>query len=170
VFERFQNNIDDARAIFDSIKESFDDDPHFWLQRGSLELEYGELSLAGTYLLAAESLAPDDWMIQTSKGYWTLKRACVSSDPKERDPLWKEGEGILRDVVTTHGGDTYYPYQIIGSQTVAFLRAVRTGKQRQTMIQSAIQIVADGLARFPKNRDLLAVAQRLERVRVGLDG
>jgi len=69
LYRRFKNDINRARSVFDSITSFFTDNPLFWLQYGSLELEGegGDLSLAENYLLQAESLDRYNQFIQNAK-------------------------------------------------------------------------------------------------------
>lgn len=69
LFHRFKNNIEHAREVYDSLIDFFDDNAHFWLQYGCLELEGegGNLILAENYLTQAESLSPYSSYIQNAK-------------------------------------------------------------------------------------------------------
>ena len=50
-------SIADARTIYERIESILNWDYHYWLQRGSLEVEGGDLSLATNFLDQARSLA-----------------------------------------------------------------------------------------------------------------
>src|SRR5262249_33659672 len=75
LYGRFHKSIDNARAIYRAIEDAFSEDPHLWLQYGSLELEYGELELASLYLNQAQSLAPADNFINTALGHLDMRKA-----------------------------------------------------------------------------------------------
>lgn len=69
LYNRFRNNINRAREVYDSISDFFHNDAHFWLQYGSLEIEGegGDLELAENYLNQAESINPKYHYIQNAK-------------------------------------------------------------------------------------------------------
>ena len=69
LYQRFKNNINEAREVYESITPYFEADAHFWLQYGSLELEGdgGDLALAENYINQAESLRPDYVYIKNAK-------------------------------------------------------------------------------------------------------
>ena len=50
-------------------------DPHFWLQRGSLEVDFGDLNLAEHFLSMSRSFNPDDVFLQTEWAYLLFKKA-----------------------------------------------------------------------------------------------
>jgi len=60
IYRRFHSEVELAREIYDSVTKFLNNDYHFWLQFGSMELEYGELDHAANYLAQAESLSPYD--------------------------------------------------------------------------------------------------------------
>jgi len=53
IYHLFERNVEEARAIFDSLAALLSNDSHFWLQYGILELQYGELNFASTYISTA---------------------------------------------------------------------------------------------------------------------
>jgi hypothetical protein len=67
----------DGRDIYRSLETLLDWDHHYWLQRGSLEVEYGELGLATNFLGQARSLAPEDGFVATEWAYLLMKKAAT---------------------------------------------------------------------------------------------
>jgi GTPase SAR1 family protein len=155
IYNRFLKNIADARAIFDSIQNWFRSDPHFWLQFGSLELEYGELAFAGNYIHQAESLAPNDDFIVTTKGHLVLKRAVNAVGLAEAMTLWAEGQEIILNQISRRGKFDAHPYHIFGSQTLAMVnRWITDRDEKKDRLYRAQTIVGDGVKLHPRNRDL----------------
>ena len=69
----------EVRNVYGSLEQLLCDDHHYWLQRGSYEVERGDLRLARNFLEQAYGMAPDDPLVQTEWAYMTIKDAC--SDP-----------------------------------------------------------------------------------------
>jgi hypothetical protein len=58
-----------ARNIYSRLEQLVSWDYHYWLQRGSYELEHGNLDPASQFLDQARSLKPDDLFIEVEYGY-----------------------------------------------------------------------------------------------------
>lgn len=85
LYYRFRKDINLAREVYDSVKEYFDNDAHFWLQYGALELEGSgsDLSLAENYILQAESIDPTSYYIQDAKCNLYYKTSVYTSNKSE---------------------------------------------------------------------------------------
>jgi Mrp family chromosome partitioning ATPase len=68
---------DPARSFFAELERFMDWDHHYWLQRGSMELERGDPSLAENFLNQAAGIEPNDLLVQTELAYLHLKIAVV---------------------------------------------------------------------------------------------
>jgi len=163
VYERFEKNIEDARAIYDSLQRWYEEDPHFRLQFGLLELEYGELELAGNYIAQAESLAPTDRFVQTSKAHLLLKLAAQAGSRAEADALRRQGNAILDDEIRARGADDEHPFHIYGAQSIAFLRQLTSVDEKKAVLDSARRIVENGYSIHPRNRSLEKLLSDLKR-------
>ena len=127
-------DLRDARHVYDAVESLLSADYHYWLQRGALEIQVGDLDLAENYLNQARNLAPDDFLVQTEWSYMALKRA--SKDCAEGRPGWKERSeeavGELKDAIAHRGGTDAYPFHVLGSQMIGLVRRApytRTEKQ-----------------------------------------
>jgi len=78
-YQRFSSHLDEARSIYEAVASNFQRDHHFWLQYGSLELEYGELDTAANYIEQAYSYAPDDNIVLTTRAQLLYKQACAAT-------------------------------------------------------------------------------------------
>jgi tetratricopeptide (TPR) repeat protein len=112
------------RAAYDAIEAIVNWDHHFWLQRGSFEVEVGDLQLAQNFLEQARALAPEDYRVQTEWAYMTIKRAVQQPTlPNSRDRV-EEAFGELEDAVTRRGHQDSYTerVQIFASSAVILKR------------------------------------------------
>jgi uncharacterized protein DUF815 len=163
VYERFEKNIEDARAIYDSLQRWYEEDPHFRLQYGLLELEYGELELAGNYIAQAESLAPADHFVQTSKAHLLLKRAAQAATPAEAEDLRKQGTAILEEEMRVRGTVDEHPFHIFGAQSIAYLRQLTSVEEKRAVLEAARRVVESGYSIHPRNRSLEKLLNDLKR-------
>lgn len=118
IYERFCNNIDEARAIYQSLVEFFVAEPQFWLQYGNLELEGhgGSLEFAENYLAQAESLAPQDAYVRNARGHLLLRKAIEATNFGSAFTFRDEGSAILEGRIEETSYDDAYAIHIYCSQ------------------------------------------------------
>jgi tetratricopeptide (TPR) repeat protein len=154
------------RPIYERLQDLLAGDYHFWLQRGSLEVEVGDLALAENYLSQAKGLEPDDYRVQTEYAYMLLKRA--SRDTASGEPGWKERSeeafGELRDAIAHRGRQDSYPFHVLGSQGLGFARrAPFTAAERASLLSDLLAQIKQGLQFHPDNAELRQLRDDLER-------
>ena len=66
--------VEDVRFTYERIESVLNWDYHYWLQRGSLEVEIGDLSLATNFLDQARSLASGDRLVENEYAYLLMKK------------------------------------------------------------------------------------------------
>ena len=64
-----------AIQVYVAIEELVNFDHHYWLQRGSLQVQMGDLGLATQFLYQARSLSPDYYLVQTAYCYLLMRKA-----------------------------------------------------------------------------------------------
>jgi len=122
IWLRFPQAIVHARNIYESVRQHFSNDSHFWLQYGSLELEYGELELAEVYISSAESLAPDDSFVQNTKGLLAYRRAIATDRMLEAVSLRQNARTILEAGCKKRPDDNYAQH-ILHSMELDYIKA-----------------------------------------------
>src|ERR1051325_585013 len=122
IYERFTQNIEMARTIYESIAEWFRGDGHFWLQYTNLEIQYGDLNFARTHLAHAESLMPDHDQMLTTKAHLLFRESLSASTRQEALELRIEGEEILLDQIQRLGSEDEYPYHVYLTQMFAWIQ------------------------------------------------
>jgi tetratricopeptide (TPR) repeat protein len=146
IYRRFQNHVDEARAIYESIAAYYKRDHHFWLQYGSLELEYGELTLAANYISQAESLNPHDDFVQTSKAYLLYKQA-VSESRHEAACMYREQAREILERQIESRPDDRYPAQILCAQELHWIgRWLATEREKRKKALGELKDLAERLA------------------------
>ena len=61
--------VDQAKTLYADLEDLLDFSHHFWLHRGSLEVEYGSLEYAENYLAQALGLADSDPLVRNEWAY-----------------------------------------------------------------------------------------------------
>jgi energy-coupling factor transporter ATP-binding protein EcfA2 len=161
LYDRFQRSITEARAVYDAIAPTFNRDAHFWLQYGSLELEYGENEFARHYLTTAEGLHPADYFIRNAKAHLLLAEGCRAGTEPEARALLREAEESLRSLIMERD-DSPYPWHILIAHKLDWLEVWEHDKKSKSECLKELLSVADEARQaFPRNR---AIGQLREKV------
>ena len=67
--------VPQARQLYGEFEDALEWSHHFWLHRGALEVEQGDLGLAENFLQQASSIDPHDVLVDTELAYLKMKRA-----------------------------------------------------------------------------------------------
>lgn len=120
IFDRFSSDVELARSIYSALAPNLKRDYHFWLQFGSLELEYGELSEASNYLEQAFALAPYDDFVLNTRAHLKYKQALSASRFEVAVQLRDEARKILNAQMERRPQDNY-PVHIYCAQELAWI-------------------------------------------------
>lgn len=158
-------DIDTVRDIYNSVEARLANNFHFWLQRGSLEVEIGDLSLAEVFLNSASSLAPaNDTFVVTELAYLRLKKA---SEAPNTLAARTAAEGALKDlesVIAASGKNDSYPFHVYGSQGLKWARrGPHSEEERRALLVRLRNLVGEGTRLHPHAIDLRHLHQDLVR-------
>lgn len=151
------SSVQRIREIYASVEEVLEWDFHFWLQRGSLEVDVNNVEGAENFLSQARGLAPDDYRVQTEFAYMQLKKACLLADGGDpsANPLAQGAIADLFDVIWRRGKEDSYPYHVLGSQGLAWSRRGTMSRgDRTTLLNELLEAVREGRRNHPSNREL----------------
>jgi hypothetical protein len=163
--QRMTADIGVTRQIYSLLEDQLAWDYHYWLQRGSLEVESGDLALAENFLNAARSLAANrDYRIETEYGYMLLKKA--AKNPRSPGSVESAESALLdlEDWMRGRGQDDSYVFHVYGSQGLSWARrAPGTPAQRADLIRRLCEAVQRGVELHPHQRDLQRLRDDLKR-------
>src|SRR5437899_132816 len=114
---------DTARGIYERLEPVLRWDFHYWLQRGAYELEIFNLDSATQFIDQARSLKPEDLYVEVEYGYLLARKGIRAGAGVVGQEFFDEGFSILEDVITRHGKNTPYPYDILGRQVLDWIDA-----------------------------------------------
>jgi hypothetical protein len=166
IYRRFLENIDYGRAIYESVKIFVNNDYHFWLQYGSLELEFGELRYAANYISQAEGLKPNDNFILTAKGHLRYRQAKEADNYTIAERLREEGRELILDQINRRPDYSPHPFHIFGSQELAYANKWvrdRDVEEYRDIVKNAYYIVRSGLKIHYRNTDLKQLQSDLKK-------
>ena len=154
-----------AREVYGDIESLVAFDYHYWLQRGSLEVQQGDLTVATQYLDQARSLSPNDYLVQTAYGDLQMRKASEHPDRRHAGDCLEEGMAILESVITERGRITPYPFHVLGSQSLQWSRvdATMTGVAKREFLGMILERVKAGRDLHPWSTQLKELVPRIER-------
>jgi hypothetical protein len=152
----------EAQLLFTDLEDLLSWDYHYWLQRGSLEVEAGSIVLAEHFLSQARSLEPSDVFVQTEWAYLLFRKAILSPASPSSIGLMDEASKTLEGMIENHKFNARYAGHILGSQGLAWARrGIPTASERSAYLQKLIvklkSIDATG------DPELIAVVESLQR-------
>jgi hypothetical protein len=143
-----------ARSVYADLEEYLDKDHHFWLQRGCLELEDGEVKFAQNYIHQAAGMNPTDPLVETANAHMGLRIAISNPSAPGASAAVDDAFSCLRRLLGARPGD-YYVAHVFGSQALGWCRrASLTPRARLAQLREAKDIVAK-LLTTSKNRQEL---------------
>ncbi len=153
-----------ARSLYGSMEPLLHWDSHFWLQRGSLEVEEGDLRLAENFLGQAKSLAPDDPYVDNEWAYLLFKKAIDAPGSHDAPDLVEQATEILLGIISSQKGKSEYPYHVLGSQGLAWTRrGMKNDEEKSRYLQKLISAVQAGISLNPDSEYLSQLGQDLRR-------
>ena len=157
-------DVEDGRSGYETIEGFMNWDYHFWLQRGSLEVQEGDLDRASNYLGQALSMAPEDRLVQTAWSYLLMKKAAQRPHHTDAKEWFTEGFDMIVYLVRVRGVVDPHPYHILGSQTIAWVRANNLpAMEVRSLIRNARDVVQEGAEKNPRNDNLKSLSKFLQR-------
>ena len=161
--------LDGARQVYENIESLLSWDFHYLLQRGSLEVEAGDIRLAQNLLEQAYSLVPSDPFVVTEYAYMLLKRASSSPTAKESVALAEEAIALLEEQIEARGERDHYPAHVLGSQVLSWTR--RGGlplSERERLLQKVLFRLDQAVRWHPRDKEIQQLRADVQREYLGL--
>jgi hypothetical protein len=159
----------DTRAVYEDIESLLQWHHHYWLQRGSFELEHGDLHLAENFINQAYSLSPDDALVLTEYAYLQLRLAVAEPASGESRRLLREGFDLLSDSIKARRGADPHQYHIFGRQGLEWLRRGDVLRaEREAVLAEIAAKVDEGRKVFPRNEPLRELYVHVQNDRLGV--
>lgn len=153
-----------SRDIYAELENILSWDYHYWLQRGSLEVEAGDVRLAENFLGSAYSLGSGDYRVQTAYGYMLMRKAWEGPHSARAPELLQNGAQLLEEVIEKSGSVSSYPYHVLGSQGLAWAhRADLAREDKREFLRHLLELVSQGLCNHRRQENLMRLKQDLER-------
>lgn len=153
-----------ARELYTRLEPVLSTDYHYWLQRGSLEVEAGDIRKAENFLSAARSLGSGDFRVDTAHAYMLMRKAWESPQDLHSEEILNSGIKELEDVIEHSGDASEYPYHVLGLQGLKWARRAILQKEiKREFLQKLLDTVYRGLKSHPTSKNLQMLHEDLKR-------
>ncbi|MEX0733537.1 MAG: SIR2 family protein [Steroidobacteraceae bacterium] len=135
-----------GREIYGQFEAFLEWDHHYWLHRGALELESGNLGPAENFLLQARAIEPTDVFVDNEIAYLNLRKANQRPNDVGSDSLLRESFATLEAVVGRRPDQRAHAYHIMGREGLQWSRhAIMPIRDRQVFLEMLLQKVQEAM-------------------------
>lgn len=161
--------LDSTRNLYGSLEEILSWDHHYWLQRGSFEVERGDLSLAQNFLSQARGLAPEDPYVETEWAYLLFSQAIANPTGASAEQSVEDATAILLIQMNQPNRRDGYPFHVMGSQGLAWSRrGIHSRAEKIRYLRQLHEDVKRGVDKSPSSRDLVQLRDDIQRESLNL--
>lgn len=154
----------EARRVYAAVEPLLDWDYHFWLQRGTMEVDTGDLFLAENFLNQAMAHNADDPLVRTEFAHLQLRLAIASPRATTSRGRVTDALAEMQDQIRERGLRDSYPFHVLGSQILAWTRvAMLPPAEARELLEMAIKLVEAGITAHPKTEELLSLREDLKK-------
>lgn len=167
LYRRFKNDINKAREVFDSITTFFHENPLFWLQYGSLELEGegGNLSYAENYLLQAESLDRyNNPFIQNAICLLYYKKCINEPDFLAAQELKLKADELANELFDDYGSNDNHLYHIYCKGCFEYIKKwINNKTEKVSELRLLKKAAENAMILFPRDREIEKLSNDITR-------
>jgi tetratricopeptide (TPR) repeat protein len=158
-----------ARRLYEDLEDSLKNEAHYWLQRGVMDLETGNLRLAKNWLDQAKGINPSDDYVETAFAHWQFRTAIETPQDPKSPAMVIDAVESLDHQIKINGNRQVHAYHVLGSQTIAWIRrSFLDFEEKRDLLLHAIDQVRDGVLRHPKHETMNRLFKDLENEKLNL--
>lgn len=152
-----------ARQMYSEIEQLLRTDFHFWLQRGSYELERGDIKLAENFLNQARGLRDGDYMVDTEWAYLQLERACRDPRNALASKWLLDGITMSFDIIERSGDRSPNTYVVLADKSVQWVSVSEDSlPDKVALIETVRDALRAGTAAHKGNGHFMRAKEHLE--------
>jgi len=145
----------ESQTLYDELEDALRDEPHFWLQRGCLELEIDNLIRADNFISQAKALSPRDFSILTGFAHLQFCKALFNVANPKAPEFIEEACKTLDGVMAAHGTKSPHAFHVYCSQGISWSkRGLKTFDAKRDFLDILRVIAALGVKSHPQSKEL----------------
>lgn len=158
-----------ARDVYDAVAGLLEWDHHYWLQRGSLEVQSGRLDVAENMLNQSRMLAPENPQVRNEWAYLLFRKALLQPSHADSASMVYEAQNTLRELMATSPERVAHSFHVYGQQGLKWIQIGGVARsQQRDAFDDLVQTVRRGLLFHPQDNRLIALLRELNRSRITL--
>jgi tetratricopeptide (TPR) repeat protein len=158
-----------ASNLYGELESHLKNESHYWLQRGILEVEAGNLRLAKNWLDQAKGISPDDDFIETEYALWEFRTAIENPADLKSHELVVDACSALEHQIALNGKRFHHAYHVLGSQCLAWVRhGLEQFEEQRDFLEYGIEKVKEGFQNHPTNNKLKTLLKEMEDEKLNL--
>ena len=155
--------VESTRNLYGSLESLLHWDYHYWLQRGSTEVERGDLALAEHFLNQARGLNPDDSYVNNEWAYLLFAQANTNPSAERSSEMVQEAVRILEGLISFDRVNSY-AYHVLGSQGLAWARrGLHGAREKGDFLAKLIDEIEPGITKFPADGAIKTILGELKK-------
>jgi hypothetical protein len=136
-----------GRQIYSEFEYLLSWNYHYWLHRGALELETGNLAVAENFLRQAKALEPSDIFIDNELAYLSFCKANEAPYSTESEQMVKDAIDTFDAIAARRPDQRPHVYHVMGNQGLIWSRKARMSpSERKDFLGKLHRNVANMLA------------------------
>ncbi len=161
--------LEQTRNLYGQCETLLRDDYHYWLHRGAIEVEQGDLALAENFLSQAKGLAPADSYVLNEWAYLLFRKAIEHPASADACRYVDDALDILNGLISNRTNAGAHAYHVMASQGLAWSRRGITSKvERAEFLEQVKNNLLEGCALFPDSTDLRQLERDVQKEILGL--
>ena len=162
-------DLEQTRNLYGQLEPMLSWDFHYWLQRGSLEVEVGDLNMARHFLSQARSIEGEDPFVENEWAYLLFREAIEAPGAGDAATLVEEAIAILEDLIERHAHLDAHPYHVLGSQGLSWSRrGIANSQKKAQFLQKLRNTVQAGFKKHPAATELRQLHEDIQREYLGI--
>jgi hypothetical protein len=156
--------VEEVRRFYADLQDVLSIHYHYWLQRGTFEVNRNRLRLAEPYLGRALVMGGDDLRVHVEYALLLYRKALSGEWPTEAGSFAREARSKLEDLVAKYGSQNPYPYHVLIKQETAWLEMSISDPQARYGELLNLRLIANEALRHHSHDAMIRrVAKDLER-------
>lgn len=161
--------LEQTRSVYGQLESLLSWDYHYWLQRGSVEVEKGDLSFARQFLSQARSINPTDPFVENEWAYLLFREAIEAPGASDAQESVDTATAILEELIEKDPQLNSYSYHVLGSQGLAWSRrGIANNEKRKQYLRKLLDTVEDGTKKHPRVRELGQLFRDIQKEYLGI--
>jgi hypothetical protein len=156
--------VEEVRRFYADLQDLLSADYHYWLQRGTFEVNRNRLRLAEPYLQRALAIGGADFRVQVEYALFLYRKALAGDWADEAASYAREARSLLEEQIAAVGAHNPYPHHVLLKQELAWLQeTVHEPEALYGELSNLRLIAGEALRQHPDDRRLRQARTDVER-------